>query len=67
MTLPTTYNTGTASIAAGDTAVIGQGTTWLTSGVQPGQQIVSNPTDGLLEGETVKPQQDKTQDVKSSG
>lgn len=34
--LPTYYNAGTASIANGDTAVTGQGTTWLSSGVQPG-------------------------------
>lgn len=36
MALPTTYSTGTASVSANDTAVTGQGTTWLTSGLQAG-------------------------------
>jgi hypothetical protein len=36
MPLPTTYNTGTATVNANGTAVTGQGTTWLTSGLQAG-------------------------------
>jgi hypothetical protein len=36
MALPTTYSTGTASINANEVAVTGQGTTWLTSGLQAG-------------------------------
>lgn len=36
MALPTTYNTGTATVNNGSTAVTGQGTTWLTSGIQAG-------------------------------
>lgn len=36
MALPSTYSTGTASINANETAVTGQGTTWLTTGLQPG-------------------------------
>lgn len=36
MALPTTYNTGTATVNATATAVTGQGTTWLTSGLQAG-------------------------------
>ncbi|WP_411035736.1 pyocin knob domain-containing protein [Shinella sp. BYT-45] len=30
------YNTGTASVNAGSTTVAGQGTTWLASGIRPG-------------------------------
>jgi hypothetical protein len=36
MALPTTYSTGTATINANEVAVTGQGTTWLTSGLQAG-------------------------------
>lgn len=36
MALPTTYSTGTATINANETTVTGQGTTWLTSGLQAG-------------------------------
>ncbi len=36
MALPTTYNTGTATVNANAVAVTGQGTTWLTSGLQAG-------------------------------
>lgn len=36
MAIATTYNTGTASVSANSTAVTGQGTTWLTSGLQAG-------------------------------
>lgn len=36
MALPATYSTGTATVNANETAVTGQGTTWLTSGLQPG-------------------------------
>jgi hypothetical protein len=36
MALPTTYSTGTATVNAAETAVTGQGTTWLTSGLQAG-------------------------------
>ncbi|KQQ70930.1 hypothetical protein ASF70_18985 [Rhizobium sp. Leaf321] len=36
MPLPTSYNTGTATVNANGTAVTGQGTTWLTSGLQAG-------------------------------
>lgn len=36
MALATTYSTGTASVNANSTAVTGQGTTWLTSGIQAG-------------------------------
>lgn len=36
MALPTSYNTGTATVNANGTAVTGQGTTWLTSGIQAG-------------------------------
>ncbi|KQY20217.1 pyocin knob domain-containing protein [Rhizobium sp. Root483D2] len=36
MALPTTYNTGTATVNINETSVVGQGTTWLTSGVQAG-------------------------------
>ncbi|MGV1790986.1 hypothetical protein [Rhizobium sp. A37_96] len=41
MALPTTYNTGTATIAANDTTVTGQGTTWSTSGVQAGDMFMA--------------------------
>lgn len=34
--LPTSYFAGTASINAGETAVTGQGTAWLTEGLEPG-------------------------------
>jgi hypothetical protein len=36
MALPSTYSTGTASINANETTVTGQGTTWLTMGLQAG-------------------------------
>ncbi len=36
MPLPSTYSTGTASINANETTVTGQGTTWLTTGLQAG-------------------------------
>jgi len=36
MALPTSFNTGTATLNANGTAVTGQGTTWLTSGLQAG-------------------------------
>lgn len=36
MALPTTYNAGTATVNANSAAVTGQGTSWLTSGVQAG-------------------------------
>lgn len=36
MALPSTYSTGTASINANETTVTGQGTTWLTTGLQAG-------------------------------
>jgi hypothetical protein len=36
MALATSYNTGTASISNAGTAVTGQGTSWLTSGIQAG-------------------------------
>jgi hypothetical protein len=36
MALPITYNTGTSSVNANGTAVTGQGTSWLSSGVQAG-------------------------------
>ena len=36
MALPSTYSTGTATINANETTVTGQGTTWLTSGIQAG-------------------------------
>lgn len=36
MALPTTYSTGTATINNGEATVTGQGTTWLTSGLQAG-------------------------------
>lgn len=36
MALPTTYSTGTATVNANEVAVVGQGTTWLTSGLQAG-------------------------------
>ncbi|WP_411036849.1 hypothetical protein [Shinella sp. BYT-45] len=36
MAVATTYNTGTASVNAGETSVTGQGTTWLTSGIRAG-------------------------------
>lgn len=36
MALPTTYNTGTATVNNGSPTVTGQGTTWLTSGIQAG-------------------------------
>lgn len=36
MALPTSYNTGTATVNANGTAVTGQGTSWLTSGLQAG-------------------------------
>lgn len=41
MALPTTYNTGTATIAANDTAVTGQNTTWSTSGIQAGDMFTA--------------------------
>ncbi|MCR6502608.1 hypothetical protein MUO32_26630 [Shinella sp. CPCC 101442] len=41
MALPSSYNTGTASISAGDTAVTGQGTSWLTAGIQAGDIYVA--------------------------
>lgn len=40
MALPSSYDTGTASIANGATAVTGQGTTWLTGGVQAGDVFI---------------------------
>ena len=36
MPIASTYNTGTASISANSTAVTGQSTTWLTSGIKEG-------------------------------
>lgn len=36
MAIPPVYRVGTASINAGETAVTGQGTTWLTSGIREG-------------------------------
>jgi hypothetical protein len=36
MALPTSYNTGTATVNANGTTVTGQGTSWLTSGLQAG-------------------------------
>ncbi len=36
MALPSTYSNGTASINANETTVTGQGTTWLTTGLQAG-------------------------------
>ncbi len=36
MAIPPVYNVGTASINAGEVAVTGQGTTWLTSGIREG-------------------------------
>lgn len=41
MALPTTYNAGTATIAANDTAVTGQNTTWSTSGIQAGDMFMA--------------------------
>lgn len=45
MALPTTYSTGTASVTAGDVTVTGQGTTWLTSGIQAGDLFWAAGTD----------------------
>lgn len=39
MALPTSYNTGTATVNANGTAVTGQGTSWLTSGLQAGDMF----------------------------
>ncbi|RKD61565.1 hypothetical protein [Rhizobium sp. WW_1] len=41
MALPTTYNTGTATVNANDVAVAGQGTTWQTSGLQAGDMFMA--------------------------
>ncbi len=41
MALPTTYNAGTATIAANDVAVTGQNTTWSTSGIQAGDLFMA--------------------------
>ena len=41
MALPSSYNTGTATIAANGTAVTGQGTTWATAGIQPGDLFIA--------------------------
>lgn len=41
MALSASYNTGTASINAGETAVTGQGTSWLTAGLQTGDVFVA--------------------------
>ncbi|WP_313522504.1 hypothetical protein [Shinella sp.] len=41
MALPSSYNTGTASVSNGSTAVTGQGTNWLTSGLQAGDIFVA--------------------------
>ncbi|HTO32073.1 MAG TPA: hypothetical protein VL202_12965 [Pararhizobium sp.] len=42
MAIASVYNTGTASVAAGNTAVTGVGTTWLTSGLQAGDIFWAN-------------------------
>jgi hypothetical protein len=42
MALPTYYNTGTASVGAGATAVTGVGTAWLTAGLQAGDYFSAN-------------------------
>lgn len=42
MTILSTYSTGTASVSAGNTAVTGVGTTWLTSGIQAGDVFWAN-------------------------
>lgn len=41
MALPSSYNTGTASVSANSTAVTGQATNWLTSGLQAGDIFVA--------------------------
>jgi hypothetical protein len=41
MALPTTYNTGTATVNSNDVAVTGQNTTWATSGIQPGDVFMA--------------------------
>ncbi|RKD61653.1 hypothetical protein [Rhizobium sp. WW_1] len=41
MALPTTFNAGTATIAANDVAVTGQNTTWSTSGIQAGDLFMA--------------------------
>lgn len=42
MAIASTYTTGTASIAAGNTALTGIGTSWLTSGIQAGDIFWAN-------------------------
>lgn len=41
MALPSSYNVGTASVSANSTAVTGQGTSWLTSGLQAGDIFIA--------------------------
>lgn len=41
MALPSSYNTGTASVPANSTAVTGQSTNWLTSGLQAGDIFIA--------------------------
>lgn len=38
----TTYTTGTATVSNGSTSVVGTGTTWLTSGIQAGDNFWAN-------------------------
>ena len=40
--LPTTYSVGTATVAAGGTAVTGTGTTWAASGIRDGDILIIN-------------------------
>ena len=42
MTIATSYTTGTASVANGNTALTGSGTSWLTSGIQAGDVFWAN-------------------------
>lgn len=42
MAATSTYTTGTASVAGGNTAVTGTGTSWLTSGIQAGDLFWAN-------------------------
>lgn len=42
MPIATSYTTGTASVTNGNTAVPGQGTTWLTSGIEAGDLFWAN-------------------------
>ncbi len=42
MTIATSYTAGTASVANGNTALTGSGTSWLTSGIQAGDVFWAN-------------------------